>query len=608
MLEDVNHDVSRGEGAPASEKKPKTLREKREAVKAKRESSVIRALRVEIAKPLENPDTWDELGAELRRQRAICGRLLRAAFLAYVHAVKYPDQHKDRDGEKIPASTVAYQEVQREIVSKRAWAKKLLLKQSSKDDVKLLSELPVDLDAIDQVDLDDEDDDDKKFRALDTAEGQAKLQHVLENLTGKSKDDSSDDADDADDAEGDQGKSQGVRRLLTWVLFRMPGGTKSAISNTAVLKASEWLKKSGDTAIPSFKNGSPLPIRKQEFRIIEEPEEREVKGKTKKTTRICLELKLRAGRTGRVKILIRPTKGTHWQALRRIISGKEEKGHAAGALKLVYDESSRRMDGKKGKWFAIISYSTPIPVMPTECDPDKVLVVHRGLYSLLTVASSAATNWKTVDSGHKYTAFKRRILARQKQIRAVPKGERGTGSRGHGRKRRYQTYDYLDSKIDDFRKTYIQQAWSRVIHLAKIWGCGTICIEDYSSIAVEEPRFQIQFPWAELKTWGEYVCKREGLQFTETSSAYISQCCPLCGHTEDSGRQVVRRRGVFHCQRCNFERPLDMVSTIHMLRRAAPKVNAWDVALEKEFRNAKALGQVKEEIAGKESKKPKKGS
>lgn len=338
----------------------------------------------------------------------------------------------------------------------------------------------------------------------------------------------------------------------------VPGGTKAAISASAFVHFQKWRKDKGNNRVPTWKHGAPIPVRAQESSL-------EMDG-----DRVVLTVKLVGGRGSKpFRFAVRAGRSSHWQRVRDLASGKE--GLKRGEAKLSYSVREK-------KWHAFIAYSEPAP-KPSKMSKNNVLVLHRGQHNLL-VGMTSTGHWKVIATGHKLREFKRRMKARREQVQSRGYAERGNGSRGHGRKRRYALPDRLSETERNYVHTLCQQIGARVVELATQYGCGRVAIEEYGGIKPDSDRgkrmYLERFPNHELKQCIAWSLKKAGIELVEYPAEYVSQICPACG---DVARENAdRRKQVFHCGSCKFERPLDFVSAIHALRRTNDKGKAgvWE--------------------------------
>lgn len=337
------------------------------------------------------------------------------------------------------------------------------------------------------------------------------------------------------------------------------GGMLSALSQ--IVKTKYPLRS-------SFKGDQPIPVRKQETAVTEDEKSRPV-----------LTVKLLS--TGRAKLALRPSKGSHWSRLKKIASGE----YAHGDCRIVRDDARK-------KWYALIAYEQPERPAVT-IDPARALIVHRGVRNALTLVST--TGSLSYVSGHKLNGQLRAIEARMRGARAISAAERGHGSRGRGKKRRYENYEVLAGKRKRLVHTWCQQMAAHVCKLAARHGCGLIVIEDYGGIDphddVNVRRALVRFPLYQLKTAIAQRVQLDGLTLVEVCSEYISTSCPGCNNAD--GRQHNIRTGTFHCIACKLERPADFVAALNMMSRAGVDTSVWD----KRMKDAARLVALAKEIA-----------
>lgn len=274
-------------------------------------------------------------------------------------------------------------------------------------------------------------------------------------------------------------KDQGVKRFAD---VDVGTGIQSAIAQIGADAYQKWRKGKGNERIPSFGKGQPIPVRAQESRIRKDP-----KG-------FVLECKLVSGSGPWHQFALAPSSGRHHEILRNLAEDKH--GYQAAAVKIDYDE-------RRKKWYCLVSYSYPRPPAAKECDPDRVMTLHRGVHNFL-VAMSSAGHYNVVARGGKLLALKRKLAARRKAMSAIPAGELGTGAKGRGTERRFASRDSLGDKESRAIKTFCQQTAAKVRLLAKQWGTGRIVIGDYGGIDPDEERalrrFVPRFPLYQLKS------------------------------------------------------------------------------------------------------------
>lgn len=334
--------------------------------------------------------------------------------------------------------------------------------------------------------------------------------------------------------------------------LQFSGGAISAISRRVSQELAAWRKDRAAKGKPSYTRGQPIAVRKQEARLLIQD------------GGAVLDLKLLS--EGRFRIATRRTSGRNWDALRRLAALDPE--YQMGDVKLIHDE-------RRSKWYAIIAYSAPVPERP-DLDPDRVLVVHRGLRNALTWADSSG-GLSYIERGNKLRAQLARVKARRREMAAV-RAHRGSGAKGHGLDRRFAAASSLEDLEQRIWKTFWQQNAARIVKLAIEHGCGTVVLEDYGGIEPSEDRGERRFlergPLYMGKQCIAWAVKREGLALREVDGSYISTECPRCKRRDERCNNT--RTGVFHCIWCTYERPTDYVSALHMLRRSGGDISVWD--------------------------------
>jgi len=372
-------------------------------------------------------------------------------------------------------------------------------------------------------------------------------------------------------AEG--GETADTRTLERLAALELSGGMKAGISSAAFTGFQKWRKDKGRVRFPSWKYGAPIPVRAQEASLRLEP-----------GGGVVMSVKLSAGRGAAVDFAVLAGKGSHWERLRALAKG-ENPNLKRGEIKILYSPGDK-------KWFAFIAYSEPVPVPPSALDPAHVLIVHRGQRNLVVCATNHG-HYSVLATGDKLRAFKRRMRARRESYQSITRTERGRGAHGHGRARRYDVSESISTSERNFVHTLCQQLGARVAKLALQWGCGAVAIEVYGGIEPDAERgkrmYLDRFPNAELKGCIEWALKKQGMPLGEYEHAYMSQTCPRCDNVDEA--QHNQRTGVFHCKACAFDRPVDVVGTIHALRRTCSDKTAgtWEERLKMEARLAAAL-------------------
>jgi phage FluMu protein Com len=376
-------------------------------------------------------------------------------------------------------------------------------------------------------------------------------------------------APDAKAASGDglayQAVLRAVERLRAWgekkkhpfASLELPGGMSSAIARAA---SQAYARR--DQQRPHFASERIL-VRATETALTTDQH-----GAT-------LTLQLRS--KGRVRFAVAGSWGTHRETLDAIAAGTIEHGDC----KIQYDE-------RRKKWYALLAYHAPEP-SPASVDPRRVLAVHRGARNALYLLTSTGERGLPFP-GSKLMAQRKHLSARMRDIKRTSELERGRGSKGHGRSRRYEAYSALEDKLARVTHTFCQQAAAFVSQTAERLGCALVLIEDYGGIVEQDAdvrRVLDHGPLYQLKECVAHRMEKDGRALKEVPSAYISTKCPRCKALDSRAHNT--RTGIFHCRGCEFERPADWVAAWWMLSLGGADMRVWEERLERERKLAERL-------------------
>lgn len=379
-------------------------------------------------------------------------------------------------------------------------------------------------------------------------------------------------------------KRDAVRNL------QLPGVITDALQRRCHQAAGKYFSAKGSERIPSYKYGAPIFVRNGQnaWRLGSDGD------------KVVLSIKLTGGRTGQTQFVLRATRGSHWSKLRALAKGGN--GYRLGDLKLIYDEKSRDKRGRRGKWFAIMTYGEPAP---KPLKGKGTIAVHRGMYNFLCYATTSG-HWGVLMRGNKLLSQKRRLTARGREMKRGHY-ERGSGARGHGKKRAFAAYNAIGDKIARCCKTACQQAAAAAMRQAGNHGNAVVVREDYGGIDPSESRaerrFIDRFPLYQLGEAIDWAAKKSGREVTKVPAEYISSTCPRCGN-QDIKQQFTekdrgRRERIFRCRECDYERPTDFVAVVHMLRRSGANMSVWDKRFKRELALARSIKKQDDEALSK---------
>lgn len=314
------------------------------------------------------------------------------------------------------------------------------------------------------------------------------------------------------------------------------------------------LKANRPARLPTMKKGAPIYVPRANWTLEEND------------GGLVLGLPLIAGRKFAVRLVA--FKGQNWAALRGAAKGDVE----AGALQIVYDETAKRRDGKRGRWVVKIPVKLPRPELKRG---GGTLIVHRGQRNFLYLLPSTGASHGKPIAGTNIAEQKRRHEAMLREIKAGSNNaELGSGARGRGRNRRFRRYDQKRARLDLVLRMLCQQTTAEIVKLAGAWGCTRVVIEDYGGIPPHDERvmrrFLPKFPLYLLKQCIARACQKAGLVLEEVPAAYISTKCPQCKTVDATAHN--ERTGVFHCgtARCTFDGLADYVAALNMLTLIFP--------------------------------------
>jgi hypothetical protein len=248
---------------------------------------------------------------------------------------------------------------------------------------------------------------------------------------------------------------------------------------------------------------------------------------------------------------------------------------------------------RRPMWEARLCYMSQAP---SKAIGDALVAVHRGMHNMLTLVSTSGASIHLPGDAylHAKLAFAARRRSLMKHSRA---GELGKGARGHGVARRYKAMDSLGDREARMIQSACQQAAAAVMKFSIRERAGTVVLEDYQTLVLEEDdasaRFLPKWPWAQFKGAVDWAAKKAGREVLIAKAAYISQKCPACGCTDEANVRMptklseadkledpgkVQREGrhglsqyrshepaVFGCVQCGLRRESDRVAAWNML-------------------------------------------
>lgn len=326
----------------------------------------------------------------------------------------------------------------------------------------------------------------------------------------------------------------------------------------------KWGKEKwkGKMSLPSFKGGSPIYIASSNESVQITPSD----------GLAVLTLPLfGAGddsRETRASFIVRPYGGSGFAALRQILADPS----CVGDCRLVEDADR---DGKR-KWMAFVSFHTLVKEVPK----GRTMALHRGVRTFLTAAIARSDDGKeaytvVLADGGDVLAHKAGYDARRRSL-GKHRAELGVGARGHGKARREEHITRLEDAEARWVRTKCQEIASHAMRLAEKRGVSRILVEDWTNPAKDgAPELGEyleclirRFPLAQLRESIEWAAKKRGYTVEVVASDGNTRTCPNCRHLHTPEQShAFGKNGVFRCEECQLERPVDMIYPWNMLVR-----------------------------------------
>ena len=310
-------------------------------------------------------------------------------------------------------------------------------------------------------------------------------------------------------------------------------GNLSWMGQTAKSKFSQWMKTRG--ALDQWSPNQPILIRGDGVEYKDHTLKVKLRGKGSVELAV-----VPAARRGKVK-------GPVWEAIRQIADGKA----TVRDCKIVQDDH---------QWFAIVTVIRPRPRIEG-LNPAVVMACKRGRDNLVYCTSNLGTRGMAVP-GIDMLRYKQAVRARKIELHRT-RDWRGKGARGHGIKRRHAAEDRLREQEANYCTTRSQQVGAAVVKACQQVGAGRLILEDWSTIDREDHRYQIDWPWYELRQCIEWAAHKAGIQVTTVPAEHICSTCPRCGGATE-GRS---NSDVVHCQVCNYSHKGDHIAALNMMSR-----------------------------------------
>ncbi|WP_199725816.1 RNA-guided endonuclease TnpB family protein [Nocardiopsis sp. Huas11] len=228
-----------------------------------------------------------------------------------------------------------------------------------------------------------------------------------------------------------------------------------------------------------------------------------------------------------------------------------------GALKQLAEHRRGESDLVKrdGKWFLVATIDIAEPQV---FEPRDWIGVDRGIVNLATTSDGHNYQGRRLGRYRRWQARKRAELQAKRTRSAVQLLKRRA-------RREARHAAHVNHKVS---KTVVAVAerTGRGIALEQLQG-----IRERVTVSRDQRARLSSWPFHQLGAFIAYKARRSGVPYLEVDPAYTSQKCPVpwCGHTARNNRPT---RDTFHCRRCGFAGPADVVAGINVRDRAG---SAW---------------------------------
>lgn len=306
------------------------------------------------------------------------------------------------------------------------------------------------------------------------------------------------------------------------------GSSISAFSSkSAADKYKSWLKEQAEKCPPWFKAKS--------FTIPEKSINLTMAGRD-----LTVNLNLATGVLISAKAYARG--GSEWTIIRKLVSGEYQKRDA----RVVWDDN-------RHKWLLRISYSYARPRQVTD---GNTIVIVPSMNSLVHMFTNEARSLPKFDS-ISLIGWKNRMDGRRGEIRSHF-NHIGSGSRGHGTKRRYRLMTDLSEKEANFTTTWIRQQAAHVVSIAQQNGVSLVIMDDWSTPVPcfhNDRRLEKmlrRFPICSLLDAIQFACMKAGIKAIRH---VCSPNCPNCDAMNDKIKPFRKWSGdqLLRCEACEAE-------------------------------------------------------
>lgn len=244
---------------------------------------------------------------------------------------------------------------------------------------------------------------------------------------------------------------------------------------------------------------------------------------------------------------------------------------------------------RKRKWFMLITWTKHKP-SPSH-SAKKAVALNFGCNVFIQALCEDGTTWE--DSGLDIRVMRERFRMRRVRYQRSC-NLHGSGSRGHGKKRRELPVKRIGDAESRWVETRIRTTASEFVKWCMFHNVTDVYIEDLKGVrdsferktkgdAHEEvKRFIHSWSFYETTQAIEYECFEHGINVHAKSAHFNSQRCPSCGHTERDNVSIIKGGGDyiihnkksyrsyenwtrFKCTKCGLKQKGDIVTCANHL-------------------------------------------
>jgi transposase len=331
----------------------------------------------------------------------------------------------------------------------------------------------------------------------------------------------------------------------------LDGGVQSAVARDAL---AAWTRHRYDVLIRQteapvhYAPTQPIPIRKQEVKLVPEGVELRLFKVRSGGERIILPITARDARQKRELEAIRSGEWRH------------------GAANIIRDRL------RPSRWYLTIAYTRKIE---KPAHAAKTAAVTIGMRAFL-VALVGEESW--IYDGHDIEAFLRQIQNRRREYQ---RDSKASNRWGRGRGRTLKPIAVLERKADNWRDTKIKTIARRLATWLRDRGVTTVVREDFSSVrdAPWEKLAGEKYTWDRVQQWPYYrmgvaldnALAEYGITVEILPPAWMVGTCPKCGERGREHCEIDRRAWRLRTG-CGWKRHLDITQCANLLRRASGDV------------------------------------